>query len=441
MCGIFGIITTKPRKLDLRAFCVLGVNNDSRGGDSCGIFIDKKYEYGVNGSKLFYSFFPKSKVLNNVKKCQVALGHCRKASVGAINEANAQPVVIKDELGNVQFALIHNGTIINYQEMARKYIPEIDIKDMTDSQVMARIFYHTGYDVLGEYIGAGAFVMVDYRSGEPEVFFFKGESKNSKYSVTTTIERPLFCTYDDSEFIFSSIMDYLKALRPEREVLTINPNKLLQLKDGKLYVINKYDRTQLWQTKSHNDFNSYNNYNAYNRDSGNLLLGLGKRYWDDVVEMDSDGVYMIGDDRAHGLFWVDAMGNVEHKKKANTIQVAFWKGVLLKNIHCYSFLAKFAKDMNSTPEDVLKSLPDLVHFLSPCACWRNPNGKWVTSDTPTTNFLYTGNAIFPFTTEEVYFKAGKLDWFCEGITYREALTDLQLSADYIVDSDAICELY
>ena len=45
MCGIFGIVTPKPSKLDVRAFCVLGVNTDSRGGDSCGVFIDKKYDY------------------------------------------------------------------------------------------------------------------------------------------------------------------------------------------------------------------------------------------------------------------------------------------------------------------------------------------------------------------------------------------------------------
>ena len=103
MCGIFGIITPKPRKFDLRAFCVLGVNNDSRGGDSCGVFIDKKYEYGVNEFKFFYNFFPRSKVLNSVTKCQVALGHCRKASVGAINAATAQPVVIKDGNGAVSY--------------------------------------------------------------------------------------------------------------------------------------------------------------------------------------------------------------------------------------------------------------------------------------------------------------------------------------------------
>lgn len=452
MCGIFGIITPKPRKLDLRAFCVLGVNNDSRGGDSCGVFIDKKYEYGVNEFKLFYNFFPQSKVLNSVTKCQVALGHCRKASVGAINAANAQPVVIKDANGEVQFVLIHNGTIINYLDLAKKYIPNINVKDMTDSQVMAHIFYHTGYEVLGEYLGAGAFVMVDYRSGEPEVFFFKGESKPSQYAVITQIERPLFCTYNSTEFIFSSIMDYLKALRPEREVLTIKANSLLKLKEGRLIIVKEYDRSQLWQTKSYNSY-GYVGYNYASNTSGvcNIIKkgsensfsqdNFGNRYhWDDIVEMDKNGVYMVGHERAHGLLWVDAIGNIEQKKVTGTIQVAFWKGVLLKNTACFSFLAKFAKEMEVSHEELLMIIPDLVHFLSPCACWRNYKGQWVTSDTPNSNFLYTGTAVFPFTTEEVYFSAGRLDTYVEGVTYKDALFDLLSSVNYKIDYDAIKEL-
>lgn len=450
MCGIFGIITPKPRKLDLRAFCVLGVNNDSRGGDSCGVFIDKKYEYGVNEFKLFYNFFPNSKVLASVNKCQIALGHCRKASVGAINAANAQPVVIKDNNGEVQFVLIHNGTIINYQEMAKKYIPEVDINGMTDSQVMAQIFYHAGYDVLGEYLGAGAFVMVDYRSGKPEVFIFKGESKSAQYSAVTTIERPLFCTYSSTEFIFSSIMTYLKALRPGREVLTIPPNKLLELKDGALYIKQEYNRTKLWQTRSiyYTDYTNYTYGTTVNRasnvnkqdskDTYNVPSVIN-HYWDDIVDMDTNGVYRIGQERAHGIFFVNAFGYIEGKKKnkESTVQAAFWKGVLLKNAACYSFLSKFAKDMNCTHEELLVTLPDLVHFLSPCACWRNYRGQWVTSDTPNSNFLYTGTAIFPFTSEEAHFSGGILKYYTEGIPYRESLDDLISSINYKIDSNAI----
>lgn len=449
MCGIFGIITPKPRKLDLRAFCVLGVNNDSRGGDSCGVFIDKKYEYGVNEFKLFYNFFPRSKVLNSVTKCQVALGHCRKASVGAINAANAQPVVIKDANGEVQFVLIHNGTILNYLDLAKQYIPNVDTEGMTDSQVMAHIFYHTGYKVLGEYLGAGAFVMVDYRKGEPEIFFFKGESKTSQYTCVQQVERPLFCTYSSTEFIFSSTMDYLKALRPGREVLTISTNKLITLKEGKLYIVKEYDRSKLWQTKSYGFYTNTNyGYNSTTDHVCNIVKrdsedpfpqnNFGTNYhWDEVVDMDKNGVYMIGTQRAHGLFWVDAMGNIEKKKVPGTIQVAFWKGVLLKNIACYNFLAKFAKDMGASHDELMIAMPDLVHFLSPCACWRTYKGQWVTSDTPTTNSLYTGTAIFPFTTEEVLFTGGRLDTYTEGIPYRDALIDLQMSINYKIDKDAL----
>lgn len=443
MCGIFGIITPKPRKLDRRAFCVLGVNNDSRGGDSCGVFIDKKYEYGVNEYKLFYNFFPKSKILNTVTHAQVALGHCRKASVGAINAANAQPVVIKNENGEVEFALIHNGTIINYQEMAKKYIPDVDIKDMTDSQVMARIFYHAGYDVLGEYLGAGAFVMVDYRNGNPEVFIFKGESKSAEYSTITTIERPLFCTYTTTEFIFSSIIDYLRALRPDREVMTVSSNKLLKLYDGKLSIVEEYDRKSKWQTRSYSSttrdlYSSVSNIARKGTETGyDAYSNFGTHYHWEVVDMDEEGVYWIGNEKAHGVHWVDALGDVYKRKEPGTIQVAFWKGVLLRNVSCYTFLAKLAKEREYSVDDLLILYPDLVHYLSASPCWKTYKGSWVASDTPTSHFAYTGTAVFPFTTEECYFRAGRLDYYEGGIPYRDALLELECNVDFKVDGDLI----
>ena len=55
MCGIFGIINKVEAPFDYSTFCVLGINNDSRGGDSCGVFIDQEVEYGVDKEKLFKS--------------------------------------------------------------------------------------------------------------------------------------------------------------------------------------------------------------------------------------------------------------------------------------------------------------------------------------------------------------------------------------------------
>ena len=197
------MISKKSKRFNKRAFFTMGVRNDSRGGDSCGVFIDKQVEYGVDKQKMFISFFRDSILLKETNECKVALGHCRKASVGKVSLETAQPVVLTNSDNEVEFVLIHNGTIHNYEELAKKYIPEIDIKGLTDSQVMARIFYHVGYDCLDEYNGGAVFVIHDYRINKSLVF--KGASKKTTYSKEQEEERPLYYCFHNGRFIFSSI--------------------------------------------------------------------------------------------------------------------------------------------------------------------------------------------------------------------------------------------
>ena len=122
MCGIFGQISVKAKAFNKRAFCTMGVRNDSRGGDSCGIFIDGNVEYGIDKQKLFINFFRDSKLLEYTTTCKIALGHCRKASVGKVGLETAQPVVIYNDQNKIEFVVIHNGTIYNYEELAKKYL-------------------------------------------------------------------------------------------------------------------------------------------------------------------------------------------------------------------------------------------------------------------------------------------------------------------------------
>lgn len=250
MCGIFGTINSnKPKRFKYTAFAGLGIINDSRGGDSCGVFIDGKYEYGTYTEKLFKNFMLKSKVLEEFrgKDVSIAIGHCRKASVGAVNEANAQPVILKDENGNPEFVLIHNGTIKNYGELAKKYIPETDIKDMTDSQIMARIFYKAGYNVLSEYYGGGVFFIVDYRSGKPVCKFFQGYSKPTEYSKDLVQERPFYFSYRDGTLIFSSIYEMLMAACPGATLFEPSENVLYSYSEHGLVVEGKYPRDKVAQ--------------------------------------------------------------------------------------------------------------------------------------------------------------------------------------------------
>ena len=163
MCGIWAIINREPEPFDYQTFCTLGCANDRRGGDSCGVFIDGKTEYGIGDKSLFEAFFWTSELLNNTNTATIALGHDRKASVGMpINLQNAHPIVIEEDVPvgegeeprkEIKFVMVHNGTIYNYKELAKKHIPNVDITGMTDSQVLARLLYYSGYDFLAEYNG------------------------------------------------------------------------------------------------------------------------------------------------------------------------------------------------------------------------------------------------------------------------------------------------
>ena len=251
MCGIFGTINSnKPKRFRYTAFASLGIINDSRGGDSCGVFIDGKYEYGTYTKKLFKDFMLESKVLEEFrgKDVSVAIGHCRKASVGAVNEANAQPVIIKDENGNPEFVLIHNGTIRNHDELAKKYVPELDTKDMTDSQIMARIFHKAGYQVLSEYYGGGVFFMVDYRSGKPVCRFFQGYSRQTEYTKDMVQERPFYFVYRDDTLVFSSIYEMVVAACPGAIPWEPAANTLYSYSEHGLVAEKEYPRDKVAQS-------------------------------------------------------------------------------------------------------------------------------------------------------------------------------------------------
>ena len=139
---------------------------------------------------------------------------------------------------------MHNGTIYNYQELAEKYIPEINITGMTDSQVMARIFYHKGYKVLSEYNGGAVFAIADYRGNKPKVLLFKGASKKDKWNTVESEERPLYFCVDPKkgELVFSSISSYLFALRHKLPIYDLPSNCILEFNGKDLVSIEEVSR-------------------------------------------------------------------------------------------------------------------------------------------------------------------------------------------------------
>ena len=344
ICGLFVIINRHKRQLDKRAFITLGCANDARGGDACGIMIDGKVDRGTDkGDLLFQSWYHKSKLLTKTEKCYVAFGHCRKASVGGVTADKAQPIVINDDKGKMLFCLIHNGTIYNYEELAKKYIPNIDIKDMSDSQVMAQIFFHKGYDVLGEYRGAGAFIIQDYRINK--TLLFRGESKGSQTATKVDSERPLYLVKTGKSVIFSSIYSVLQGLYWGFDVYDTPSNTLLECDGRDLFVVKEYDRSNCYHCKPvttyanlyakwDNDLSYNYNYN-YSTPKVAFDVKLG-RYYNFATGQDLNGVQHIS-----------PLGYIGQYATNYNSMYYFWKGIMLSGENAYNAIKDAQEDKMS----------------------------------------------------------------------------------------------
>ena len=321
MCGIAGIIAQTKTEFNVNHFNVLGTLNDERGGDSCGIFIDNYIKYGIHQTKLFRNF---TETVQYPEMFQIALLHCRKASAGYIvNVEQAQPVIITEN-EQTKFVLMHNGTITNISTLANKYIPNVNIQGQSDSQILAQIIYTTGYKVLQEYRGSAVLVMVDYRTPQPTILFFKGSSCYNEAGAKS--ERPLYYMYNDNSFYFSSMRCSLYNINYKKIIYDFPVNKLLQLKENKLVVVKEIDRTKLtlevFKTNVINYDYDYGYANYINFDL-------------------QDNVYVINDQLAHGKVNVYPGGyitTISAKDNNYVHELVFFKGRLLYNQECFDFL-------------------------------------------------------------------------------------------------------
>ena len=379
MCGLFGLVGKHSRSFDYSTFCTLGIANDSRGGDSCGIFIDGYTEYGVDKNKYFSNFFYHNKFLGTLDFCTIALGHCRKASIGSVNESSAQPIVIKSKSGDVEFVVLHNGTIFNYKNLANKYIPNIDINGLTDSQVMALIFYHKGYEVLSEYIGGAVFVVVDYRKSE--ILLFKGASKKDTYSKEESEERPLFYNIDDGELVFSSIGTYLVALRPYTSTNNLKPNCIYQFNGVELVEYKKISRKNCKQ-KQDSIFTSQYNMENYTTVYNTLSDFINTNIYTNV--------YLSNNKKMHGRIITTVYGRIiTDCSKVTGKEVYFWNGVALKNKFYFKLLSILKNKSNLSFKEFDSKFMNLIRYLSIDGIYKIDD-IWYRATSPISKELYTG---------------------------------------------------
>lgn len=358
MCGLFGFIANKNKKqLDYETFIGLGCSNDIRGGDSVGIFIDQQVEYGVDTKKLFSSFYYSSELLKNTREVSLALGHTRKASIGTIGLHTAQPVVIRNSKTNkIDFVLLHNGI-----------------------------------DLFEEYEGAGMFITVDYRNNEadPDIHFFKGKSKMTKYVQTSEEERPLWILETNKGLWFSSIKEGLnhKAFGTPYKVENLPSNVVLSYKNGKFTELKKIDRTQKYQKEVVNTYQNYydeivypneemiNNNFSNNNKQLPQIENTTIKYTDsfpistftkDPTKMELlKGKYFINEKLADGEYYLSDWGFIPSQILVNYhTKYYFIEGLLMYGKNIYEALLRFAKELKLTSAELIFRYPDLVYNFS-----------------------------------------------------------------------------
>lgn len=365
MCGIFGFASKKNnKKFAVDKFTILGLYNDSRGKDSCGVFIDKEIQWGVDKSKLYADFVCANPFVSSYedKHVDIAMGHCRKASVGSISLETAQPVIIRGEDDKIEFVFTHNGTLINHQELAKKYLSKFP-EHFTDSQILAWIIYFVGPKVLSEYNGAGAFAWTDYRGKKPRTYLFKGASPSYQNYTVEIEERPLFLIHTPNGIWWSSMKAPLDIIcYSGSELVDLHANTLFCIEEGEIIDSTIYSRKNNYQNKSNYYSRTGYAYNASPQVKKDSILWkyqtTGTFSKEDYSNTEStvsrlyfkDGLYYINKDLADGVYYAWMTGYTTNSPYGAAKPYYFFKGRMLSSLYALKLAQRMRDTLKETEE-------------------------------------------------------------------------------------------
>jgi len=247
-CGIWGQASNSTKKINESNIKILGLFNESRGKNSCGITIDGEIYYGLDKEALFTNFAKGRSIKPTLYP--TVIGHTRQSSIGVINSYNAHPFGFgENKDGGYKMCIVHNGTLLNHKELADKYEVSKDIdspslhvenfnvvRTKIDSEILGEIIYKTGnIKVLSDYNGAAALVWTD--TDHPNVIYlWSGKSRawSDDAEDKQVEERPMFVYIESkNNFYFSSLAEPLHVIRNNNgEIFQIDYNTVYTVKDG-----------------------------------------------------------------------------------------------------------------------------------------------------------------------------------------------------------------
>ncbi len=127
-CGVFGIYGKGEDVARISFFGLYSLQH--RGQESTGITVSNgKNLKSVKGLGLVSTVFDEKKIES--LKGFAAIGHTRYSTTGGNKLCNVQPVVLEDD-----FALAHNGNIINAMDLARELPSDVKLSSTSDTEIM-----------------------------------------------------------------------------------------------------------------------------------------------------------------------------------------------------------------------------------------------------------------------------------------------------------------
>lgn len=385
MCGIFAYSGKKP---NIDKIKILGLYNQSRGEDACGLLINSTVYHGNGPQKKFASFIENNELPEPTKQHTI-IGHTRKSSSGGVSEQFTHPYNITNPKGKSLLVGVHNGTLTNWTALATKY--GVDTADKNDSKTLFTILSlsKNNIKVLEEYVG-GAALLINNPVEKNSLYVFKGGTKTyyqtkveapedeakwkeyygeNFYTVEKETyakvkeERPLYMYRENENSVyFSSLEDSLYAIGGNiSNIFPVPLNKLLKFIDGELVEIIDINRNI--EEEAYDQWTSpkpavgfQNGYNATKNLIGNRGITVpisGKSINIDTIPANSfivlsdyiyfykGSYYRSGQVVSNGIYNVNLTnGRVYDVPTEDSIELAFVKGNILLFVEDYEDACK-----------------------------------------------------------------------------------------------------